>query len=177
MPALRSQPTYSGSHSAQAEAMARNLERIAWLMDRALPIPGTKLRVGLDALLGLVPGGGDFISGLVQVGVVLTALKHYKVPRAVATQMVANVLLDTLVGSIPVVGDLFDAVFKANTRNLALLGAARQAQGRGEAMGSGSSVRFLVLLGAILIGALILMGVGLAFLLVVIYKALTPGHA
>jgi hypothetical protein len=103
------------------EAVARNLERVAWLMDRALTIPGTKISVGLDAILGLLPVGGDVLTGVVQAGLVLIALRHYKVPKSIAARMMANVLLDIAVGSIPLLGDLFDAGFKANTRNVRLL--------------------------------------------------------
>ena len=139
MPGLPSQtppPLIRPGVSANAEAVARNLERLAWLMDRAIPIPGTKLRVGLDAILGLLPGGGDLVTGVIQTGLVLTALAHYRVPKAVAARMAANVLLDLVVGSIPVVGDLFDAGFKANTRNLALLRDVHQRQSLGEAIPS-----------------------------------------
>ena len=101
--------------------VARNLERVAWLMDRAISVPGTRLSIGLDALLGLVPLGGDLLTGLIQAGLVLVALYHYRVPRLVAARMMGNVLLDIAVGSIPLVGDLFDVAFKANTRNLRLL--------------------------------------------------------
>lgn len=111
------------------EAMARNLERLAWLMDRAFHIPGTRVHVGLDALLGLLPVGGDVLTGLVQAGLVLVALGHYKVPKTVALRMVANVLLDVAVGSIPLLGDLFDVGFKANTRNIRLLEAYRHPGG------------------------------------------------
>lgn len=111
------------------EAMARNLERLAWLMDRAFHIPGTRVRVGLDALLGLLPVGGDVLTGLVQAGLVLVALGHYKVPKTVALRMVANVLLDIAVGAIPLLGDLFDIGFKANTRNIRLLDAYRHPEG------------------------------------------------
>jgi Domain of unknown function (DUF4112) len=107
------------------EALARNLERLAWLMDRAFHIPGTRIRVGLDAILGLVPIGGDLLTGLVQAGLVLVALRHYKVPRTVAARMAANVLIDIAVGAIPLLGDLFDIGFKANTRNVQLLDACR----------------------------------------------------
>ena len=103
------------------EAMARNLERLAWVMDRAFHIPGTRIRVGLDALLGLLPIGGDVLTGLVQAGLVLVALRHYKVPKIVAARMAANVLIDIAVGAIPLLGDLFDIGFKANTRNIRLL--------------------------------------------------------
>ena len=109
------------SRSLKDEAVARNLERVAWLMDRALTIPGTKISVGLDALLGLLPVGGDVVTGLVQAGLVLIALRQYKVPRSIAARMMANVLLDVAVGAIPILGDLFDVGFKANTRNIRLL--------------------------------------------------------
>ena len=101
--------------------VARNLERIAWLMDRAIKIPGTKVTVGLDALLGLLPIGGDVMTGFVQAAVVLIALKHYHVPKSVVARMVGNVLIDVTIGAIPILGDLFDVVFKANTANLKLL--------------------------------------------------------
>jgi hypothetical protein len=103
------------------EAMARNLERLAWLMDRAIGIPGTRIRVGLDALLGLLPVGGDVLTGVVQAALVLVALHHYRVPKSVALRMMGNVVLDIAVGSIPLLGDLFDVAFKANTRNIKLL--------------------------------------------------------
>jgi hypothetical protein len=107
------------------EAVARNLERLAWLMDRAFHVPGTRITVGLDALLGLLPIGGDVLTGLVQAGLVLVALSHYKVPRSVAVRMMANVLIDTAIGAIPLLGDLFDVAFKANTRNIQLLESYR----------------------------------------------------
>jgi hypothetical protein len=90
-------------------------------MDRAVKVPGTKITIGLDALLGLLPIGGDVLTGFVQAALVLVALKHYRVPKRVAARMVGNVLLDIAVGAIPLLGDLFDVVFKANTANLKLL--------------------------------------------------------
>jgi Domain of unknown function (DUF4112) len=102
-------------------AVARNLERLAWLMDRAIKIPGTKFTVGLDALFGLLPVGGDVLTGIVQAALVLIALRHYRVPKSVAARMMGNVALDVAVGSIPLLGDLFDVAFKANTRNIKLL--------------------------------------------------------
>lgn len=107
--------------SARSEAAALILERIAWLMDRAVKVPGTKVTFGLDALLGILPVGGDVLTGFVQAGLVLVALRHYRVPKHVAAQMVGNVLLDIAVGAIPILGDLFDLNFKANTRNMKLL--------------------------------------------------------
>jgi hypothetical protein len=104
-----------------ADPVAQLLGRLAWLMDRAFSIPGTRVRVGLDALLGLLPIGGDVLTGVVQAGFVLIALGRYRVPPEVAARMMANVLLDTTVGAIPLLGDLFDVAFKANTRNMTLL--------------------------------------------------------
>jgi hypothetical protein len=108
------------------EALIHNLEWVAWLMDRAFAIPGTRIRVGLDALIGLLPIGGDVLTGLVQAGLVLVALSHYKVPKTVAARMAANVLIDIAIGAIPLLGDLFDVAFKANTRNIQLLEPYRQ---------------------------------------------------
>lgn len=136
------------------------LEQLAWLMDRAIPIPGTKIRVGLDAILGLLPVGGDVLTGLVQVGLVLVALGKYRVPKPVAARMAANVLLDTAVGAIPFLGDLFDVGFKANTRNVKLLQeveAQRQVTGT---VSSRSSVLFLVGLASVLLLAIALVFIG-----------------
>jgi hypothetical protein len=135
---------------------ARTLEQIAWLMDRSIRIPGTRITVGLDAVLGLLPIGGDVLTGLVQAGVVLVALYHYRVPKAVAARMVANVAIDTALGAIPFLGDLFDVAFKANTRNLRLLNEVQQKQSQGQAIPAGPSVRYLLMIGGIL-GALLLL--------------------
>ena len=100
-------------------------------MDRAVGIPGTRIRFGLDALLGLLPVGGDVLTGVVQAALVLVALHHYRVPKSIALRMMGNVVLDIAVGSIPLLGDLFDVAFKANTRNLRLLEPYRVQGGSG----------------------------------------------
>jgi len=169
---LKPDAIYGPGEYPDNEAIGRNLEWLAWLMDRSIPIPGTKFKVGLDAVLGLIPGGGDLFTGLIQSGLVLVALKHYRVPKAVAARMAANVLLDIGVGSIPFVGDLFDAGFKANTRNLALLREVHAIQARGGPIPSAPSVRYLWTIGAILIGALLLVFVGLVALAALIVKAI-----
>lgn len=100
---------------------ARRVERAVHLLDSAIPIPGTRLRVGLDPLLGLVfPGAGDAIGGVVSLGMMFLAVQ-YRVPSRVIAQMVFNVAVDAGVGFIPIVGDLFDFSWKANDRNFALL--------------------------------------------------------
>ena len=129
-------------------------------MDRAFQIPGTKIRVGLDALLGLLPVGGDLLTGIVQVGLVLVALKRYRVPKPVAARMAANVLLDTTLGAIPFVGDLFDVAFKANTRNIKLRQQVAEQRQRNEAVSSKSSVLFLVGIASVLLLTLGLVFIG-----------------
>lgn len=98
------------------------LEKVTHLMDNAIRIPGTNFRFGLDALLGLLPGAGD-TAGLVISGALLLAMIRHGVSSQLLVQMLGNILLDYLVGIVPLLGDLFDATFKANTRNLELLKA------------------------------------------------------
>ncbi|MBK9239984.1 MAG: DUF4112 domain-containing protein [Acidobacteria bacterium] len=103
---------------AKAVLLAR-LERTARLMDSEvrLPVVGG---IGLDPLLGLIPYAGDVVSATVAGAIILNSLQ-YGLPKAMVAQMVANMFVDLLFGAIPIVGDLFDIAFKANTRNLALL--------------------------------------------------------
>jgi len=89
-------------------------------MDEAVRIPGTRFRVGLDGLAGLVPGVGDALTAAVS-GYALLAAARTGAPKSVIARMAGNILLDTLVGAVPVLGDVFDLAFKANRRNLHLL--------------------------------------------------------
>lgn len=97
-----------------------NARALARVLDTAIGIPGTKLRVGLDALLGLIPGAGDAVSAALSGYIVLAAARA-GASRPVLLRMIGNVVFDTVVGSIPIVGDLFDVAFRANSRNVALL--------------------------------------------------------
>jgi hypothetical protein len=103
------------------------LRRFAILMDEAFPIPGTTKRVGLDAGLGLIPGVGDAIAGLLSAWIVIGALRH-RVPLITVTRMVFNIVLDVVVGSIPLFGDVFDFLFEENVMNLRLLMKHRDRQ-------------------------------------------------
>jgi hypothetical protein len=85
-----------------------------------LRVPGTNWRFGLDALVGLIPGMGDVAAG-VAPSYTLVAAQRMGAPPAVLLRMVWNVLVDTVVGSVPFLGDLFDAGYKANLRNVRLL--------------------------------------------------------
>lgn len=89
-------------------------------LDSAIVIPGTRFRFGIDALLGLFPGGGDIV-GAAFSGYVIYAAWRLGAPVPVLARMVANIAADTVLGAIPVAGDLFDAYWKANLRNVAIL--------------------------------------------------------
>lgn len=93
---------------------------LARALDRAFRVPGTSLRFGLDPILGLLPIGGDAIAALAS-GYILYIAWRNGAPGSLIGRMLLNVLVDTAVGSIPVLGDVFDAGWQANARNMALL--------------------------------------------------------
>jgi hypothetical protein len=97
----------------------QRLRSMAWLLDNSIPLPGG-FRIGLDALIGLVPGVGDAIGALISV-FILNEARMLGAPRSVLLRMSGNILIETIIGAIPFAGDLFDAGFKANMRNIALL--------------------------------------------------------
>ena len=105
-----------------AEPRRARLNRLAWLLDSSMRVPGTDFRFGLDALLGLVPGGGD-AAGVLLSGYIILEAARMGVPGRTLFLMVLNVAVEALVGAIPLAGDLFDAAWKANQRNVSLLNA------------------------------------------------------
>jgi len=102
------------------EARIARIEALTNLLDTALVVPGTNIRFGFDALIGLIPGVGDAITTLMSLFIVREA-RQLGVPRHLIVRMLGNVALDSVVGAVPVVGDVFDVAFRANRRNLALL--------------------------------------------------------
>ncbi len=104
------------------EALRQQLNRLAWLLDSSIPIPGLKFRIGLDAIIGLLPGIGDVI-GVVLSSYIVREAARAGVPKAILMRMVFNVAVEGVVGLVPLLGDLFDAAWKANQRNAALLNA------------------------------------------------------
>jgi Domain of unknown function (DUF4112) len=96
------------------------LQRLAQLWDSAFRIPGTQVRVGLDPLIGLVPGLGDAAGALVAAYIVLEGLRC-DVPPSALLRMLANVAIDAVLGAVPVIGDIFDVGWKANIKNVALI--------------------------------------------------------
>ena len=98
----------------------KNLQVIAKLMDSQFRIPGTDVKFGLDALIGLVPGAGDFVTFLIS-GYMVSVMAKNGASGFVLARMVLNIVIDSLVGSIPILGDIFDVAFKANQRNVTLM--------------------------------------------------------
>lgn len=98
----------------------RAMRRFARFMDEAVAIPGTNQRIGLDAAIGLVPGVGDAFAALLSTGLLFSAWRH-RVPFRVLAKMTGNILIDLLIGAIPVLGDVFDVVFHDNVQNVELL--------------------------------------------------------
>lgn len=99
------------------------LERVralSYLLDSSIPIPGTNKRIGIDPILGLLPGGGDVVGAALSAYIVIEAART-GLPRSVLLRMVANLFLDSAMGSVPIAGDFFDATWKANSKNVALL--------------------------------------------------------
>ena len=136
--------------SAYPAPELERLRAVSRLLDNAFTIPGTNVRFGLDALIGLVPGVGDALGALFSAYLILQA-RRLGAPKSVINRMIANVGVDTVVGWVPVLGDLFDVGWKANNKNLALLEQHLQQPAATRA----ASKRSLLLLGGGLLVALV----------------------
>ena len=112
-------PTDAPTYAGPADKL-RNVERISRLLDSKFRIPGTNIRFGADFLVGLVPYGGDLLSFLMSGALVITMARHGASGGLVA-RMLLNVFIDTVVGAVPILGDIFDLFFKSNRRNYELL--------------------------------------------------------
>ncbi|MET0391416.1 MAG: DUF4112 domain-containing protein [Polyangiales bacterium] len=127
--------------------VANLVERGVHVLDSALPIPGTRLRLGLDPLLGLLlPVAGDALAGVVSLSVLFLAVQ-YRVPSKVIGTMVFNVAVDAAVGGIPIVGDLFDFAWKANERNFDLM-----MKHRGDVNRRGTVMYYISVAGLLVLG-------------------------
>ncbi len=136
------------------------LERLAWLLDSSIPLPGTNFRVGLDGVIGLIPGIGDAVGGVLSSYIVAEAARM-GVPKPILIRMAFNVIVETVIGMIPIVGDLFDIAWKANNRNVALLrehlGDPRRTSTRSRVFVIVLSVvLFAVIIGIIALGVLVI---------------------
>ncbi|NOY91829.1 MAG: DUF4112 domain-containing protein [Deltaproteobacteria bacterium] len=134
---MSEQAAAAGSEAQQVELARVALERAplpTWakrlvsVLDDGVRIPGTKIGIGLDPILGaLLPVVGDAVTGAGSASLLLLALKE-RVPAVVLMRMVINIGVDTLVGSVPVLGDLFDAFYRSNRKNLDLIEKHRGAE-------------------------------------------------
>lgn len=140
--------------SPAVDSRLRWVESISIFLDNQFRVPGTNFRFGLDPILSLIPFGGSAASFALSAGLVLTMVKH-GVSRKVLILMVGNLVLDALVGSIPVLGNIFDFFFKANQRNVNLLKKHYQ---EGKYTGSGNGVLLAIALVLVLLLGLILYG-------------------
>jgi hypothetical protein len=98
------------------------MQMVADLLDTAFVLPGTKQRVGIDAIIGLIPGLGDILTTLLSTYIIWEA-RNLGVPRFALTRMLANLGIHAAVGSLPIIGDAFDAFFRVNQRNMRIVRA------------------------------------------------------
>lgn len=123
-----------GRSAPEVQVRVERLKRLAKALDWKFRVPGTRWRFGLDPVIGLVPGVGDSLGAVLSLWIVVEA-RRLGVPNTTVARMLANVGVDFVVGSVPLLGDLFDAGFKANMKNVDLL---ERAMGR-RPRGSGAS--------------------------------------
>jgi hypothetical protein len=154
--------------SPRDDVRLTRLRRLAWWLDEGIRIPGTRIRFGLDPILGLVPGLGD-VAGALLGGAILIEAYRRQLPRTTQIRMAANVILDAVAGAVPLLGDVMDFVWKSNRRNLDLL--ERHTNEPSKAAGTDRLWVMAVfgLLGAICVGLLI----GAAFLVGAVTKILS----
>jgi hypothetical protein len=130
---------------------------VAKLLDNSIPIPGTPWKIGFDPLIGLIPGIGDLI-GAVMSGYIIVEAVRAEVSAFTLARMLVNVAIDTLLGAVPAVGDVFDAAWKSNTMNVALL--ERHLAATGDAPPKRHNVLGLMVIALIVL--VLIVGAGLA---------------
>jgi len=150
--------TFGSQKLARSSNVDVSLERLGWLMDDLFRVPVLGWRFGLDALIGLIPGFGDTATSLVSFYILVAAVR-YRVPKITIMRMALNLGLDYVVGSLPLVGDLFDAWWKSNQMNVALLKERATVEGGAAREGRLSDWVFV---GAIILG-LVGLAIGSAF--------------
>lgn len=136
-------------------------------MDSVASVPGTNIRFGLDALVGLIPGVGDVAGGMAS-GYVILESARMGASRAVLTRMLGNVLVEVVAGAVPLLGDVFDVAWKANDRNVVLLERHLGVRTQGGAPRKRVGALFV----AGLLGLLMVAIVGVLWLLIVVVRAL-----
>jgi hypothetical protein len=151
---LSARPAVSISPTTNREIRER-LNRLAWLLDSSIPIPGTRLSIGLDALIGLVPFIGDLV-GVLASSYILGEAARLGVSKSILARMALNIAVEGVVGLVPLAGDVFDAAWKANQRNVRLLNdwldrpAAAQRSSRALVLGIAAALLALVVVAGVL---------------------------
>ncbi|MEP6718878.1 MAG: DUF4112 domain-containing protein [bacterium] len=152
----------------------QNLEQLAWLMDDLIRVPGLGWRFGLDALVGLIPGFGDTATSLASFYILASAVR-YRVPKITMLRMGLNIGIDYLVGSLPLVGDLFDAWWKSNQKNIALLRQRATVSAQDARQGKLSDWLFVGLIILVLAGLALAAAAVSVYLFVLIFQLLSQG--
>ena len=110
-------------NNEEKEILDEKLTRLRQLsenLDESFTIPGTNIKFGIDALIGLVLGGGDLMGGLFSLYILRTAIKM-KLPKSAIISIMFNIIIDTTIGIVPVIGDIFDIFWKSNKRNMRII--------------------------------------------------------
>lgn len=155
----------SGAHAASTARDVKRLRRLSWLLDNSIPLPGG-FRIGLDGVLGLIPGVGDALGASLSTYIVVQAARLGASPMQLL-RMMMNVLLESLLGTIPILGDLFDFAWKSNQRNMKLLDVHLQ-----NAPANGSAKRRLTTASVVLLSGFVIILILLIVLAVKLLLAL-----
>jgi hypothetical protein len=149
------------------ESPIRRLDLLSRLLDTAFPIPGTRWRIGVDGLLGLLPGIGDSLGAVLSTYIIFEAAR-LGCPKRTLLRMFGNVAVETAVGAIPIIGDLFDIAWKANVKNIALLRAHKDILGQEERSPRRILSLVLIVLGLLIfgLGAVSVLGLRLLYQLI-----------
>ncbi len=158
-------PLVSPTHPRRKSIL--RLQWLSQLLDNAIAIPGTRYRIGLDPILGLLPAGGDIVTALLS-GYIVWEAAQLGVPQDKLGQMVTNIVLDALAGTIPVLGDLFDVTWKANVKNMELIEEHLQVAQPGRKVSQ--SFVILMLLGLLLMA--IAISIGSIWIIRLVFQAL-----
>jgi hypothetical protein len=150
------------ANEKQRRAILHQVNTLAWLLDNSIRVPFINYRIGLDALLGLIPGFGDLAGAALSSYIVLQAAR-LGVPRATVIRMVINIAIEATFGLVPLIGDFFDATYKANARNVALLRSAVNDADLGRSTRKNADRGFVrLVLGALLMFVALMGAVGVA---------------
>ncbi|MBX3013666.1 MAG: DUF4112 domain-containing protein [Caldilineaceae bacterium] len=139
------------------QAILAQMDQLAWLLDNSIRIPVINYRIGLDAVIGLIPGLGDAAGLILSSFIVFQALR-LGAPGTILTQMLWNIVLEAVVGLVPILGDLFDATFKANVRNVRLIQGVMSQAAAGKPLPRANPKGIIAAVIGVLLGLIVLIG-------------------